>query len=462
MNEPRRCCMVNKRYFKTLTLALLLLITVNTIVFAEEGKKEPLTRASKPLTTELFMIPKWTKLHSFQPPRLIFDRTTPADLKVAYRVIKNYTDLDEVTRIYSYRFNKPGDYLSIRFAFENNVLKWIEYIPSTRINIAEFKQVFGNPLNINREDSKYLDYYNYNNFSVYVSKENGTIFNFTQRKPVKTLYNDLGNLSLTVPSLSELIDGKVFGVVPSHTTEKIFNAKYKNIAQTGTMRPVQSTSYYAINKGLEKTPYTLIEFVFKNGVLTWVDFEPRNLTYQSALQVFGKPVNREEYDNDVDFLNYHNLVLTLEKKTNKISNIGLFSAANTALVKGLPLWKFLKTSGVKGLVIDKTTKSDFLKIFPKLEYEKESQGNLVEIFKVSDGLMYSDYSMVYFVFSNNILSSVELYVSKPLKISTVTSVYGNQASKDAETDKEFSFYTYDNLIITVDKKTQNVISIGLI
>lgn len=417
-------------------------------------------------------LPDWHKIVDFKFSNLVFDKTREQEFNKLYPFIKDFEDSEENIRIYTYRPEATTSYSSVKIGFEDGVLSWIDYCPSRFININDIIDIFGTPLAINNNVSKYLDYYDYGRFSISVSKDKGNVYVFTQHGNEDNNYNDAKDINIKLPAWKDLAAGKVDKLVPGATKKSSLKVLYPKLKESslGTQyypkdywvdeEEVENTlpSIYLINKGLESTEYKSVELVFKKKILSWIDLVPKKLSLDQALKAFGSSYKIDSTAN-VDFYNFKNLVLTVAKSNKSILNIGVLGSVNSQLRTSLPSLKNLNAQGFKGLKIDTTTKIQFNKTFPSLISQIQREGN-IETYKISEGISSTDYDTIYFVFKKNILSSIDFVPRKQIKIGDIVKFYGKKYDLDNKSDKQLDYYTFAKVIVSVSKESKIVNSIG--
>jgi hypothetical protein len=450
-------------------------------VFQLAGMAAPRDSATKPATnsartgtakTSGIRLPDWQNINNYRFPKLLFSKTTQKEFSKIYPDINLYEDPDQSIRIYTYKTPADRRYNSVKFGFEDEKLSWIDYLPKVDININQIIDVFGTPLAVNSKASKYLDYYDYGTFLVSADKETREVYTFTQNGAENIASNDAKKIGLKLPGLKELETGKIDKLVPGLTTQKAFLSYYPSTKETRLASQFypdvsqfdSSDDYlpviYYVNQGLQDTNYKNIEIVFKKDILSWVNFVPQKLSVQDALNLYGKDYKLDKTNPNVTFYYYKNLILTASTKTNMVLNIGVLGSVNTQLRNLLPAWENLNKEGIKGLKVDSTTEADFKKLLGGLLAQKQTEGN-IDIYKVIEGLSFTDYETIYFVFKNKKLTSVDLVPSKPIRTGDIIKAYGKNYDFDKTSNDELNYYTFDNVIVSTYKDSKIVNSIGL-
>lgn len=460
--------MIRKKFIYFLIVINIILLTLT--VQNSNAEKKPITIETK--SAKIFL-PEWQQIADYTFPNLVFDKTTQQEFNKFYPYIKNFDDADENIRIFTYKPGQKSYFSSIKFGFEDEMLSWIDYSPTTKIKINDIIDVFGTPLAINTAVSKYLDYYDYGDFAVSITKDNGDVYAFTQHGTEGNFSNDAKEINIKLPKWKDLTSGKVDKLFPGLTKKsdlKVLLPKIKESSLVSQYYPKDFwtagdelndnlPTVYLIKKGLENSDYKSVELVFKNKILSWIDMVPKKLSLDQALKAYG---NKYKIDNstNVDFYNFKNIVLTVSKKTRTVLNIGVLGSVNAPLRNILPPIKNLDTQGIKDLKIDITTKTQFNNLLPNLVAKRQAEAN-IDTYKVTEGISSTDYDTVYFVFKKNKLTSVDVVPKKQLKISDIIKAYGKKYEVDNKSDKDLEYYTFKNVIVSVSKDTKIVNSMGL-
>jgi len=451
-------------------MSVLFIITISQISLSQNLNQLHKTQNNKGQLT----IPGWQKLEDFRFSGLAIEKTSSKDFNKTYPFINNYEDTEDDIRIYTYKPEKESNFFSVKFGFEDSQLSWIDFVPKSDITLEEVIENYGTPLAINTKVSKYLDYYDYGNFVISLTKDRGNVYTITQYDNKNESNNNAKNLKLKLPPWEELIQGKVDKLIPGQTNEaeltKIYSGikKLSNSNQGNTKVPFldvdnfegTANSTYCIDKGLGDTDYKRVELIFSNNVLNWVDLIPKKLTLEEALKTYTEKYKLDDSNQNVDFYNFKNLILAVSKKNGIVLNIGVLGSVNSKLRDVLLSWEELNSKDIKSIKIDTTTENQLFKAYPGLIAQKQAEAN-VDILKVSEGISSMGYQVIFFVFQNKKLTSVDFIPLNEIQVSDVIEAYGKKYELDNKSDKTLDFYTFNNVIVSVFKDSKIVNSIGL-
>lgn len=438
---------------------------------AKTTKAVAVTRAK---SGNVMIIPNWYGLTDFNFPGLSFDNVTQAQFVKKYPFIKDFEDADSYIRIYTYVPKDKTKFKYIKFGFDDEKLSWIDFVPVKRLELIDLIEYYGTPLEINTKVSEYLDYYNYGNLVISLTKDTGSVYSFTRHGKVDQIVNDAKANRLILPEWQNLAIGKIDKLIPGKTKLSEIKTYYPALKPSDKSakgfipsennnnenNEIDTHVFYEIESGLTNTNYKRVELVFENNILSWIDLVPKKLTLAKALEVFGKSYKLDETNHNVNFYNYKNIILTVSKNAGIVLNIGLLGSVNASLRSVLIPWQQLNKKSIKGIKIDSTTELQFKNTFPDLVARKQSQVN-IDIFNVVDGLSMNDYQSIYFVFKNKKLTSVDFVPMGEVKIDEVIKEYGSKYQLDKESDDDLEYYTFDNVIVSVFKNSKVVNSIGL-
>ncbi|MEW5821873.1 MAG: hypothetical protein AB1782_16890 [Cyanobacteriota bacterium] len=458
--------MLKKSLIWILSLFLLLsLFYFSPFSYAEKPKRKitPVRKVEK----DKLNLPAWKNIENYKIADVIFNKTTQEQFNIKYPFIKDFEDLDQGIRVYTYKPSKNTDFSSVKFGFEDNILTWVDIIPGLNIAITEVIEEFGTPLGINTKASKYLDYYDYGDLTISLSKDKGNIYTFTLSKPLKRVDNNADMLKIKIPALKELVLGKMDKFIPGQTKLSAVKNLYPAFKQLNSGMKVfnennenDTSAIFRINAGLTGSEFKRIELIFNNDVLNWIDLVPKKLTITTALTIFGKKYQIDNSNSNIDFYNFKNIVLTVSKRDKIVLNIGLLGSINSNLREALVSWDDLNTKSINNIKLDVTTEKDLDKLFPGLVAQKQSEAN-IDIFKVTEGISSKGYQTIFFVFKNKKLTSVDFIPDMELSISDVIKKYGSNYELDTKSDKDLDFYTFNKVIVSVLKDSKVVNSLGL-
>lgn len=465
-------------------IALFLVIYVSQIVLAGPGKplkddkvaKKPLEHAAQTSASKI-NLPAWQKLINYSFPKLTLNKTTESEFNKLYPFIDQKEEAGDHIEVYSYDLDGKQGYSSLKFGFDNKILSWIDYFPSQQIKISNLLGVYGTPMSINSGISKLLNYYNFDDLSVSASKSNSNVYSITQSIDEKIFSSNAKDIKLRLPVWKSLTAGSIDKMVPGVTTKKELAKLYPKIKEfdlhqdkfanasldiiSNIDADTPNSSIFVIDHGLEDTNYKKVELVFKNDMLHWINLIPRKLTVDEAIKAFGNKYKLDNKSPGLDFYIFNNIVLTTLKKSPIVLNIGVLANVNSRLKNSLPAWTELNKRGVEGLVIDSTTENSFNTQFPNTIAIKQKQGNNV-IYVISEGLLSTDYECVDLIFKDKKLVNIDLNPRPNLTISDIIKKFGNKFELDDKSDSKETFYTFDNVIVSVNKKTKLVNTIGII
>lgn len=438
---------------------------------------KPSTKAAKPSTQPakpVVTLTTWKNLKDFVFPKLMFHKTTDKVFNTTYPFIKNFEDADQSIRIYTYHPGKTSGYVSIKFGFEDNILSWIDYDPVQNVKLTDVIEVYGTPLSINTRVSKYLDYYDYGEIVIALTKDTDQVFTFTQYGKENVSSNNAKVVNLKLPSWQNLSNGRVDKLVPGQTTKSSLKSLYPALKEVSlpTQASVKnaldnfennenfSPAIYHISEGLENTDFKRVELFFNDNVLSWVDLVPKKLTLAQAVTIFGNNYKVDSKKENVDFYNFKNVILTVSKKSKIVLNIGLLGSINSSIRDALVSMEDLNSKPIKNIKVGSTTLNDFNKHFPGLVASRQKEANTLLV-KVSEGVSSKGYASVLFVFHNNKLTSVDFVPKMEIQIANIIKYYGNKYELDNKSDQYLEFYTFDNVIVSVYKDSKIVNSIGI-
>lgn len=449
----------------TVLIGQMLFASINIVAI---GAKNQPAKTNSPVKTSItkFKLPGWQSIQEYDFPKLSFDKTTIEEFTKLYPNINNYEDANDNIRVYSYKLDNTSPFLSVKFGFEDNKLSWIDYFPSGKVNLTQVMDAWGAPLTNNTSISKYLNYYIFEDIIVTASKQSSDIYTFTQSGKIDIVSNNAKKINLKIPPLKDLITGRFDKLTPGISKNSNLKNLYTNIIESETnygKKDNDDADYnvYLINQGLENTDYKSIELIFKNNLLSWINIIPKKLTLDQAIKVFNARYKVDKSNDKLNFYNYDKIILTVSKKSNIILNIGIVGWVNSKLRQVLPCWEQLDKASINELKIDSTKEEDFRRTFHDLLAEKQKDSDST-IYKVIEGISTTCYESIYIVFKNKKLNSIDLTLSKPIKISEVIKVYGDKYDLDDKSDKDLEYYTFNNVIVSVFKKTKIVNSIGLL
>ncbi len=290
----------------------------------------------KKLFSALVLIPLTILLSGYKFPEKLpapfdFDTYTFEKVKFGQTSINEFAYLaptyekPEVEGVYTIYKELELDktYKSLRAGFKNNFLDWVELEFAVPQSWSKFQENYGKPLSVNKDYSKKFNYQDYKFFNVVTDKNNAVVFGVT-------LYGE----SDYNPSIAKVVAGmpdyKNFNFInefiAGQLMENDFNAKYPNFESVDA-KDVEKKCYSVPAKYLKHNNYYRnIDLVFANGILLFVNLIPKNLYIKDIKEIYGEGKQEDIPNKKTAFLNYQNFVVTYDKETTKVLNIGIVGA----------------------------------------------------------------------------------------------------------------------------------------
>lgn len=267
------------------------------------------------------MLPDWENIQDFRMVNIHFGKSTVADFKTLVPRMNFseegvYTIFDEVVA--------DDEYKSIRIGFRNNILDWIEFELKDKIKISNIIKIYGKPRNINTKYSKLYDYYDYSLFNFTVDKNHTyatafSIFDIQETSDPKQKVVE------NLPQYDEFNFIRDF--IPGQTLESDFLAKYPQFVAEKDEK-ADSSSVYNINESQLSSSknYSNVKIIFKNNILNFVGLSPKNLYLKDITKNYGVAKKTNQAKDGFIFVEYPNFILVVNKKTQKVINVGIVSS----------------------------------------------------------------------------------------------------------------------------------------
>ena len=232
-------------------------------------------------------------------------------------------ETEGVYTIYS-ETNLDNIYKSLRAGFKDNFLDWIELEFAVPQSWNKFKKNYGNPQSVNTEYSKKFNYHDYGFFNVVTDKNNAVVFGVT-------LYGESDFNPAIKQIVSKLPDYKNFNFInefiPGQLMENDFNTKYQNFNPTYTTSETDKKTYSVPAKYLKyNNYYSAADLVFSNGILMFINLKPKNLNINDVKKIYGDGSTQNAPKTNIMFLEYPNFIITYNKETLKVLNVGILGA----------------------------------------------------------------------------------------------------------------------------------------
>ncbi len=266
------------------------------------------------------------------PAPLDFDTYTFEKIKFAQTSINEFAYLapayskpetEGIYTIYS-EFDLNNTYKSLRAGFKNNFLDWIELEFAVPQSWNKFQKNYGKPNYVNTNYSKKFNYHDYGFFNIVTDKNNVSVFGIT-------LYGESDFNPSIAKIVNKLPDYKNFNFInnfiPGKLLETDFNLQYPNFNASNKNTQSEKNTYSIPAKYLKHNNYySEVDLVFSNGILLFVSLKPKNLNIDEVKKIYGEGNIQETQKTNINFLDYQNFVVTYNKETTKILNIGIIGA----------------------------------------------------------------------------------------------------------------------------------------
>ena len=203
-------------------------------------------------------------------------------------------------------------------------MDWIELEFAVPQYFHKLKQTYGNPKSVNTSYSTKFNYHDYGFFNLVTDKNNAIVF-------AVTLYGESDFNPAIANVVSKLPDFKNFNFIntfiPGKYLEESFKTEYPNFPIASTDDDNAGVTYSVPQKYLKHNNYySSVDFVFTNGMLSFVNLVPKSLSIMQVKQTYGQATETKSKKQNVYFWEYPNFVATFDKDTNKVLNIGIVGA----------------------------------------------------------------------------------------------------------------------------------------
>jgi len=215
-------------------------------------------------------------------------------------------------------------YKSLRAGFKDNFLDWVELEFHVPQSMAKFKQNYGNPSSVNTGYSNKFNYQDYGYFNLVTDKKNVVVFGITLYGE-SDFNQDIANVVAQLPDNKNYNSIKEF--IPGRLSENDFTAKYpKFISVVTTDEAVKRFSVPAKYLKHDKL-YSSADLVFTNGLLSFVNLKPRHMSIVDIKQIYGDAKeSQSQTRKNISYREYPNFVVTYDKDTNKVLNVGIIGS----------------------------------------------------------------------------------------------------------------------------------------
>ncbi|EKE04218.1 MAG: hypothetical protein ACD_20C00096G0001 [uncultured bacterium] len=268
----------------------------------------------------------WQDIKGYKLDKLKFGTTTVSDfVKLAPDAKAQKLDLGII--IFNTEPANKDVYKRIRVGFRNDKLDWLEFTFNEQVKMSEMLDLYGKPRNINEKYSKIVDYYDYDFFNITTDKSHNlakSINIFEIRKHTNTEIALING----IPDLSSLMKVKFLDLEPGISLEADFKNNFPDV-EAYRKDESSSVAIYTLDSelGKAKKHYKKALIVFDNGLLSWINIIPQDLSKEKALNLYGSKYKIEPVNAQYDFYDYKDFVLVVDKKQNKVKNIGIISAS---------------------------------------------------------------------------------------------------------------------------------------
>jgi len=257
----------------------------------------------------------------------VFDRVKFGQTSVnEFAYVAPAYDKPETEGVYTIYSENDLDniYKGLRAGFKNNYLDWIELEFAVPQSFTKMKQTYGEPKSNNTTYSNKFNYHDYGYFNLVTDKNNASVF-------AVTLYGESDFIPAIANAVSKLPDYKNFNFIntfiPGKFMEQNFKSEYPGFPVAATDDANAGVTYSVPKKYLKhNTYYSAVDFVFANGMLAFVNLVPRALSIMQIKQTYGQGTESKSKKSNIYFWEYPNFVVTFDKNTNKVLNIGIIGA----------------------------------------------------------------------------------------------------------------------------------------
>lgn len=267
-------------------------------------------------------LPDYQNLLSYRMDKLAFGKTTEAE----FEKLSDGKPAEKVGKDIQIFLSSPASkdfYEQVRVGFRNDKLDWIEFTLNKDIEMSKIVQIYNNPRAINSAYSKVLDYYDYGYFNISTDKKRTlakhiTFFDIPQSIKKEPQIN-LGN---KIPAWQNLKKNGFLNLHPGITIETDFNRDYPYLSQFKKDNS-DTDSTYRITQGLAGTNYKKADLVFNNGLLSWINIVPQNLSLNDFIKTYGSAYKLEKFNAKFDIYDFAEFVLIVNRAQKKVVNIGI-------------------------------------------------------------------------------------------------------------------------------------------
>jgi len=220
--------------------------------------------------------------------------------------------------------NLNNNYKYLRVGFKDNFLDWVELEFAVPQSLKKIQQNYGKSKQINEKHSNKFNYHDYGFFNIVTDKNNVSAFGIT-------LYDSSGYQPDIAKIVAKLPDYKslnfINDFIPGRLMENDFNMQYKNFKPEINKNQSQEKIYSIPAKYLKNNDfYSSAELIFNNGILSFVNLTPKNLSTNDIKKIYGETKIIKSEKENIEYLEYSNFIVGYNKKNNKILSIGIINA----------------------------------------------------------------------------------------------------------------------------------------
>ena len=233
-------------------------------------------------------------------------------------------EVEGVYTIFSEK-NLNNSYKAARIGFKDNFLDWIELEFAVPQSITIFKKNYGEPKLVNKEYSNKFNYLDYGFFNVVTDKNNAVCYAIT-------LYGEsdfnpsIKNVVDKIPSYKAL--NSLSDLEPGKMMENDFKTLYSGFLPTKNNTENARNTYSIPKKYLKHNNYySAIDLVFSNGMLSFINLKPKNMNIHDVKEIYGEGKILDNTIGKAGIKEYPNFIITYDKETNRVLNIGIISLA---------------------------------------------------------------------------------------------------------------------------------------
>lgn len=245
-------------------------------------------------------------------------------------------------------------------------------------------------------------------------------------------------------------------------------SQFRRLTNFETFEKVQNVTTVSLEPKAKDT-YKAVRVGFRNNRLDWIEFVlNKEMKISDFIDVYGQPRDINTIHSDkLNYYDYGFFSVSVEKTNTYAKHLTIFEISEPKeelvhIIENIPELKYLKSLRLLGLKPGYTLEEEFKEKYPFLTADKIDATGLKSVYVIDKSLgeRKKEYKSIEVCFNNGLLNWINI-TPQNLSLADFIKIFGTNF-KYEQLNKENSFYTSKNLVMTLNTKTNKVKTLGII